>query len=786
MDTFKDARPFESLVADFNTQRKSGVGHDKIFENLSAENICSPFVASRKLQMLSPRGNGEEPGNDDSTQEKKKGTPDNENSRRGRIRSTEESTSGKSFRSIRYSTYQNQRSSQMFTLDEGNAGHDQHRSLAHNQIENELHTLINGAMRNFFYLSRGFFEVIHLVQDRLEKVVLQAGETLIEEGEDGHNMFFVQEGTLSVYRDGTVVGGVKAGDVVGELALLYNEKRSATVKTESTCILWSLSRTAFHSIQATQSAQSRYSTYQKLRAVPCFESLNGYTLKKLMTVMSKSTFRDGEDILNTNEKTGTCLLLEHGKVIISRDEDINSNGGMGAVQDDWESDPHCSVNDHGLLVAHPGCFLGRPVINGAAGLPDGGDPFDQESRTVTSSTTFKAYGSVVCRAFTLKEFETAIGPVESVVKGYVQDMFGSLTDDQRPEIPDLFVDDFEHTAFLGSGAFGLVTLATCVKPGTVVTGNEYAIKAMSKVQIITNNHCKQVQHEKEILQMFHHPFILRMVTTMQDADSLYLVTDYIPSIALFDLLYVNPPPTRVKPMLNRYWAAIIAESIAHFHAHGVAYRDLKPENILIDATSYITVIDAGLAKVIPYTSVVDGEEILQDRTYTLCGTIEYLAPEFFAGHGYNHAVDYWALGCLIYEMAVGRTPFTTVSGDKNYSNIIKHIWNTRYVPIRLPETFRHQTHLDGVKPNAAVALTRGLLRANPSERLGNLASGAKELIEHAYFEGIDWEKLLKKEIELPWVPPLMEPKLTGPNNSSIEKVAPHASYLGDQSLFESW
>jgi len=73
MDTFKDARPFESLVADFNTQRKSGVGHDKIFENLSAENICSPLVASRKLQMLSPRGNGEEPGNDDSTQEKKKG-----------------------------------------------------------------------------------------------------------------------------------------------------------------------------------------------------------------------------------------------------------------------------------------------------------------------------------------------------------------------------------------------------------------------------------------------------------------------------------------------------------------------------------------------------------------------------------------------------------------------------------------------------------------------------------------------------------------------------------------
>jgi serine/threonine protein kinase len=91
----------------------------------------------------------------------------------------------------------------------------------------------------------------------------------------------------------------------------------------------------------------------------------------------------------------------------------------------------------------------------------------------------------------------------------------------------------------------------------------------------------------------------------------------------------------------------------------MAYRDLKPENIMLDADGYGIMIDMGFAKVI------------EGKSYTFCGTPEYLAPELCLGSGYNRGVDYFALGVLIYEMICGQTPFYDFQMDGILRNIIR-------------------------------------------------------------------------------------------------------------------
>ena len=113
-------------------------------------------------------------------------------------------------------------------------------------------------------------------------------------------------------------------------------------------------------------------------------------------------------------------------------------------------------------------------------------------------------------------------------------------------------------------------------------------------------------------------------------------------------------PCRISPISDccRFWAAGTTEAICYLHSKGIAFRDLKPENLLIDQHGYLILIDLGFAKALPYkVTKKDGTVVTEHQTYTLCGTVEYLAPElFFDGHGHDHAVDYWALGCVIFEL----------------------------------------------------------------------------------------------------------------------------------------
>ena len=296
--------------------------------------------------------------------------------------------------------------------------------------------------------------------------------------------------------------------------------------------------------------------------------------------------------------------------------------------------------------------------------------------------------------------------------------------------------DFEVFRTLGTGSYGRVLL-TRHRP----TGHYFAIKKLRKPDIIrlrqvehTNNECRLL-----LATSAQVPFIVGLRGTFQDEAALYLVMDYVAGGELFNLLR----KLRTLPaFVAQFYAAQVALSLAHLHAQGIVYRDLKPENLLLHRNGYLRLADFGFAKQLPADNPI---------TWTFCGTPEYLAPEIIVSNGYGPAVDWWALGVLIYEMLAGHPPFYHDNHLKLYDLIRSS------TPLRFPDSF----------DVAARDLVTKLLERTPTRRLGVLVRGPMDVLEHPWFRGIDWDKLKQEAVRPPF-----KPKVADDGDSSNFDVYP--------------
>merc|ERR1712212_1140948 len=275
--------------------------------------------------------------------------------------------------------------------------------------------------------------------------------------------------------------------------------------------------------------------------------------------------------------------------------------------------------------------------------------------------------------------------------------------------------DMELGTIVGTGSFSTVCL--CLhKPTT----SYYALKTMPINHIMKFNNAEHVKNEKSILQEIQHPFLLSLTWSYKDNINLYLMFPYVPGGELF--IYLRMAGT-FSPAMTLFYSAEIVSALSYLHSLNIIYRDLKPENILLAKDGHIVITDFGFSK-----KVVG-------KTWTLCGTPEYLAPEIIQSKGHNKAVDWWALGILIYEMLAGYPPFCDDNTFVIYEKILEGeiVWPT-------------QVEED------AKDLVSNLLEEDSNKRLGCMKAGAEDIKRHRWFKTIDWDEVYCRQLKPPIVP----------------------------------
>ena len=279
------------------------------------------------------------------------------------------------------------------------------------------------------------------------------------------------------------------------------------------------------------------------------------------------------------------------------------------------------------------------------------------------------------------------------------------------------IKDYDKLKTVGLGSYGRVRLCKNKK-----TGGIFVMKILKKNEIIKQKQVDHVYSEFNILSMLKHPFIVQLLGyNFEDPKYIYFILEYIQGGELFSLLRnkVTFPISQTK-----FYIAHIITIFEYLHSKNIVYRDLKPENILINKNGYLKLTDFGFAK-----------QLENEKTYTLCGTPEYLAPEIILNKGHGKAVDWWTLGILLYEMLVGIDPFSDDDPMKTYQKILKG-------KINFPKTINKD----------AKSLIKHLLTQDTSKRFGCLKNGVKDILNHRLFEGFDWKNFVYLTMPAPYIP----------------------------------
>lgn len=340
---------------------------------------------------------------------------------------------------------------------------------------------------------------------------------------------------------------------------------------------------------------------------------------------------------------------------------------------------------------------------------------------------------------------------------------------------------FTRLKLLGRGGIGQVFLVRLKD-----TDKLYAMKVLTKEEMIVRNKVKRVMTEREILATANHPFIVTMYASFQTSDRLCFVMEYCAGGEFFRVLQ-RQPKKRLKEDAVRFYAAEVILALEYLHHMGFIYRDLKPENILMRDNGHIALTDFDLSKQAHAVSprvvqqqlslsdkirkslsmrrnnssltnleIVDSEPVLPYQTNSFVGTEEYIAPEVVNGVGQSSAVDWWTLGILIYEMLTGTTPFKGSYTDETFSNIINE-------QLKWPEDLNISFECR--------QLVKKLLKREADKRLG-AENGASDIKRSKWFKDFNFA-LIRNE-----TPPII-PKIRDPRDLSQYKSLDHEDGDGD-------
>lgn len=277
---------------------------------------------------------------------------------------------------------------------------------------------------------------------------------------------------------------------------------------------------------------------------------------------------------------------------------------------------------------------------------------------------------------------------------------------------------------------------------------------MKKGRIVKSKQLQHVQNELSILSRIRSIFVVELRAVFQDENSVYLLMDYVEGGELFSHLRRDH---KFALPVYQFFALELCCVLYHLHQLNIIFRDLKPENILLTRAGHIRLWDFSLAKVI------------ENRTYTLCGTPEYVSPEMIQGYGYGYSVDWWALGICLHEMVLGYPPFYGRNPFVIYRKILQGA----------------VAMSDETIPVTSKAIVRAFLHLDRNHRLGCVTF--QEVQSHSFFKGVDWNSAFQELIISPIIPTVATAGDTSNYDYYPEEIVeePASLTLDERMLFQS-
>ncbi|UZP37569.1 hypothetical protein NXS19_005385 [Fusarium pseudograminearum] len=324
--------------------------------------------------------------------------------------------------------------------------------------------------------------------------------------------------------------------------------------------------------------------------------------------------------------------------------------------------------------------------------------------------------------------------------------------------------DFQILTQVGQGGYGQVFLAQKKDTREVC-----ALKVMSKKLLFKLDEVRHVLTERDILTTAQSEWLVRLLYSFQDERSIYLAMEYVPGGDFRTLL------NNTGVLSNRHARFYIAEmfcSVDALHQLGYIHRDLKPENFLVDSTGHIKLTDFGLAagvlapskiesmrvklekaseSSVPFGKPMDQRTVAERResyrtmrendvnyAKSIVGSPDYMAPEVLRGEEYDFTVDYWSLGCMLFEALTGFPPFAGATPDETWRNL-KH-WK---------EVLKRPVWED---PNYFLSNRTWNFICTCINSRSRRFSNITDIFAHQYFAEVEWDVL--RHTRAPFVPEL--------------------------------